>query len=64
MRILTYKRTHPGDPNPEGIVGIADCMVKVRGYDYDAVIGVGGTGAEPQSHGIDGKITWIGVHPK
>jgi hypothetical protein len=64
MRILTYKRTHTGDPNPEGIFGIADCMGKVRGYDYDAVIGVGGTGSEPHSHGIDGKITWIGVHPK
>ena len=63
MRILTYKRTHTGDPNPEGLFGIADCMGTVRGHDFDAVIGVGGTGAEPRSHGIDGKITWIGVYP-
>lgn len=64
MRILTYKRTHTGDPSPDGIFGIADCMGTVRGLNYDAVIGVGGTGAEPRRHGIAGKITWIGVHPK
>jgi hypothetical protein len=63
MRILTYKRTHTGDPNPEGIFGIADCMGTVRGHDFDAVIGVGGTGNEARSYDIDGKITWIGVFP-
>ena len=57
MRILIYKRTHTGDPDPEhGIFGEAadeatDCMGKVRGYGFDAVIGVGGTGLEPQSQG-------------
>ena len=64
MRILTYKRTHTGDPSPDGIFGIADCMGSVRGHVYDAVIGVGGTSAEPRSYEIDGKITWIGVNPK
>ena len=59
MRILIYKRTHTGDPDPErGIFGegpdddeVTDCMGKVRGYGFDAVIGVGGFGPEPQSQG-------------
>ncbi len=63
MRILTYKRTHIGDPNPEGTFGINNCMGRIRDYEYDAVIGVGGIGAEPKSYGIDGKITWVGIHP-
>jgi hypothetical protein len=63
LRVLTYKRTHIGDPNPEGIFGINDCMGSVRDYKYDAVIGVGGIGAEPKSYGIDGKITWVGIYP-
>lgn len=63
MRTLVYKRTHHGDPDPDGRFGIHDCMGRVRGRDYEAVIGVGGIGAEPESFGIAGKITWIGIGP-
>jgi hypothetical protein len=64
MRVLTYKRTHTGDPNIEGIFGLRDCMGQVRGWSYDAVIGVGGIGPKPRSHGIDGRLTWVGVEPE
>lgn len=63
MRTLIYKRTHPGDPGIEGCFGIYDCMGSVRARQFDAVIGVGGMGAEPESHGLDGKINWIGIGP-
>ncbi len=63
MRILTYKRTHTGDPGPEGVFGVNDCMGRVRDLSLDAVIGVGGTGAEPRGYDIDGKVTWIGIYP-
>lgn len=33
----------------------------VRKWNFDAVIGVGGIGPEARSHGIDGKINWIGI---
>jgi hypothetical protein len=63
MKILVYKRTHTGDPDALGRFGINGCMGQIRHLDYDAVIGVGGTGKEPQSFGIDRKITWVGVNP-
>jgi hypothetical protein len=63
MRILTYKRTHIGDPDQAGRFGIYDCMVKIRDYEYDAVIGVGGVGAEPRGFGIVRKINWVGINP-
>ena len=63
MRILTYKRTHVGDPNSKGQFGINDCMGSMRTYEYDAVIGIGGVGSEPKSFGIDGKINWVGINP-
>jgi hypothetical protein len=63
MRTLVYKRTHNGDPDEQGCFGIRDCMGGVRGRDYDAVIGVGGTGDEPRSWGIAGKVNWIGIGP-
>jgi hypothetical protein len=63
MRILIYKRTHRGDPDASGIFGIHDCTGRVRDYHYDAVIGVGGIGHDPQSQGISGKINWIGIGP-
>lgn len=36
-------------------------MGKVRCYDFDAVIGIGGKGHEAKSHKIDCKINRIGV---
>jgi hypothetical protein len=63
MRTLIYKRTHPGDPDRQGRFGIEDCMGQVRTWDFEAVIGVGGIGAEPRSHGLDGKVNWIGIGP-
>lgn len=38
-------------------------MGQVRGWIYDAVIGVGGTGQEPIDHGIARRLTWIGIGP-
>ena len=64
MRILTYKRTHVGDPDQYGRFGIYDCMGRVRNYAFDAVIGIGGIGQEPKSFGIDRKINWVGINPK
>jgi hypothetical protein len=63
MRTLVYKRTHNGDPDAEGRFGIHDCMGQVRRYGYDAVIGVGGVGDEPEAWGIAGKVNWIGIGP-
>jgi hypothetical protein len=61
LRVMIYKRTHTGDPTPDGIFGLSDCMGRVRAREFDAVIGVGGLSAEPRSHGIDGRVTWVGV---
>jgi hypothetical protein len=65
MRVLIYKRTHPGDPSIEGVFGYEDCMGAVRGRRFDAVIGVGGIGPESQGWGIDRRLNWVGVgaHP-
>lgn len=64
MRTLIYKRTHCGDPDPEtGVFGNQDCMKTVRGRRFDAVIGVGGIGSEPQDNGIARKLTWVGIGP-
>lgn len=64
MRTLIYKRTHPGDPDREGRFGIHGCMGQVRTWRFEAVIGVGGIGAEPESHGLTGKVNWIGIGPR
>lgn len=63
MRTLIYKRTHHGDPDVHGQFGIYDCMGRVRGWSFGAVIGVGGMGAESRSHGLDGRVNWIGIGP-
>lgn len=63
LRILTYKRTHTGDPDRSGRFGVNDCMGAVRNRPFDAVIGVGGIGAEPRRWGIAGKLTWVGIGP-
>lgn len=48
MRILIYKQTHIGDPDRTGCWGKTDCMGRVKGLYYDAVIGVGGIGPWPR----------------
>ncbi len=63
MKILVYKRTHIGDPDANGCFGISDCMGSVRDRDFDAVIGVGGIGAEAKANGIAGMVNWIGIGP-
>jgi hypothetical protein len=65
MRVLIYKRTHPDDPNEDGVFGCQDCMGAVRRRRFDAVIGVGGVGAEAQRWRIDRRLNWVGVgaHP-
>lgn len=63
MRTLIYKRTHIDDPDASGTFGVYGCMGRVRRWNFDAVVGVGGIGAEPRSHRIDGKVTWIGIGP-
>jgi hypothetical protein len=65
MRTLIYKRTHSGDPDSEtGVFGNRNCMGKVRGRKFDAVIGIGGIGPEPKRKGIAGKLTWVGIGPR
>ena len=63
LRVMVYKRTHVGDPDARGVFGLNDCMGSVRWRQFDAVIGVGGVGAEPVAHRIARKITWIGIGP-
>ncbi|MDP2603065.1 MAG: hypothetical protein Q8S00_10790 [Deltaproteobacteria bacterium] len=63
MRTLIYKRTHTGDPDKKGRFGIHDCMRSVRTWGFEAVIGVGGISAEPESHGLARKVNWIGIGP-
>ena len=59
--MLIYKRTHTGDPTSEGIFGLSDCMGRVRAREFYAVIGVGGTSAEPRSIGIVSRLPGFGV---
>jgi len=54
-RSLIYERTCPGDPDAEGRVGIHGCMSQVRTWRFDAVIRVGGIGAEARLHGLDSR---------
>jgi hypothetical protein len=62
MRTLIYKRTHSGDPDPKtGVFGCNNCMRTVRGWGFNAVIGIGGRGREPEREGIACKLTWIGI---
>ena len=64
MRVLVYKRTHTGDPDQEtGTFGCNGCMGAVRGWDFGAVIGVGGIGPKAKKNNIAGKVTWIGIDP-
>jgi hypothetical protein len=63
MRVLTYKRTHTGDPDNRGIFGINDCMGTIRNRKFDAVVGIGSKLPWEDSMEIAGKVTWIGVGP-
>jgi hypothetical protein len=38
-------------------------MGRIRGYAFDAVIGVGGIGQEPKNFGIARKLNWVGIGP-
>jgi hypothetical protein len=61
MRTLVYKRTHSGDPDKNGVFGIRDCMGRVRSLEFEAVVGVGGQGAQGQINRLAGKVNWIGI---
>jgi hypothetical protein len=61
-RVLIYKRTHEGDPDPRrGVFGNGECMKRVRSREFNAVIGVGGIRPLPKYKGIARKLTWIGI---
>jgi hypothetical protein len=62
MRTFIYKRTHEGDPDPTSrVFGNDDCMGGDRGWQFDAVIGIGGVGRDPKCNGIAHKLTWVGI---
>jgi hypothetical protein len=64
MKILVYRRTHKGDPDDVSkTFGINDCMGPVRGWNYDAVIGIGGAKPWPNDKGIKERVTWVGIGP-
>ena len=63
LNTLVYKRTHTGDPDESGVFGVDDCMGRVRGWRYDAVIGVGGRRPQSDCEGIARRINWIGIGP-
>jgi hypothetical protein len=60
MRILIYKRTHVGDPDAGRQFGNEGCMGRIRGFAFDAVIGVGGISGLPTQQGIAERINWVG----
>ena len=64
MKILIYKRTHIGDPDGKRQFGNEGCMGRVRGFAFDAVIGVGGISGWPKQQGIAWKINWVGRLPQ
>jgi hypothetical protein len=55
LRTLIYKRTHKGDPDKTG------CSGKLRNIKFDAVVGIGGTGPQPDEQGISYKVNRIGI---
>lgn len=63
LKTLVYKRTHRGDPDDSGVFGINDCMGKIRGWGFDAVIGVGGSRPDRGHEDIARKVNWIGIGP-
>ena len=63
LKTLVYKRTHRGDPDDSGVFGVNDCMGEVRGWDFDAVIGVGGSHPDRGHECIARKVNWVGIGP-
>ncbi len=65
MATLVYKMTHSGDPDSDlGCWGVSDCMGQVRGYDFDAVIGIGGLSWWTDQTSRAGELIWIGLEPQ
>ena len=64
LNTLVYKRTHSGDPDISGVFGSDDCMGRVRGFDFDAVIGVGGKSPDRGHEDIAYKVNWVGLKPR
>ena len=65
MATLVYKMTHGGDPDADlGFWGVEDCMGQVRGYGFDAVIGIGGRSWWTNQASRTGEIVWIGLEPE
>jgi hypothetical protein len=61
MVTLVYKMTHVGDPHPRlGCWGVYNCMGKIRCYEFDAVIGIGGRSWRKNQTNRAGEIIWIG----
>jgi hypothetical protein len=57
--------THKGDPNPDlGWWGVSDCMGQVRGFPFDAVIGIGGRSWWTNETSRVGEIVWVGLDPQ
>ncbi len=38
-------------------------MGRVRGFNFDAVIGIGGISSQPRDQGLSRKINWVGIKP-
>lgn len=65
MATLVYKMTHSGDPDTDlGCWGVSDCMGRVRGYDFEAVIGIGGRSWWTNETNRAGELIWIGIAPQ
>jgi hypothetical protein len=57
--------THISDPDSDlGCWGVEDCMGQVRGYAFDAVIGIGGRSWWTNQTSRAGEIVWIGIGPQ
>lgn len=62
LTVLIYRQTHTHDPCQCGVFGIRDCMGKIRGRSYDAVIGIGAK--KPANIAIARKLTWVGINAR
>jgi hypothetical protein len=63
VKVLIYKRTHTGDPTPEGVFGLSDCMGRVRAREYEAVIGVGGQARSHKRAALPGESLGLAWAP-